>query len=99
MGQHIPGNAQNMNHNGPRSTENLHAKVTCETKTNQMVTMADQVQTHNHTHTRSADMLSRIYKNPNSKLRLEDLSNVDLLLDMDGDDLSTEELRRKTFST
>jgi hypothetical protein len=42
---------------------------------------------------RSADALSRLFENPNSKVRLEDLSTVDLLLDKDGDDL-TEQARR-----
>ena len=46
---------------------------------------------------RSADALSRIYKNPNSKPRLEDLSNVDLLLDADGDDLPTERIEEKNI--
>jgi RNase H-like domain found in reverse transcriptase len=41
---------------------------------------------------RSADALSRLFKNPNSKARLEDLSTVDLLLDKDGDDLTEQRL-------
>jgi hypothetical protein len=41
---------------------------------------------------RSADTLSRLFKNPNSKVRLEDLSTVDLLLDKDGDDLMEQRL-------
>ena len=65
-----------------------------------MVAMADQVQTQNHTHrqqNRSADVLSRIYKNPNSKPRLEDLSNIDLLLDVDGDNLPMERIKEKNI--
>ena len=46
---------------------------------------------------RSADTLSRIYKNPNSKPRLEDLSNIDLLLDADGDDLTAERIEEKNI--
>jgi hypothetical protein len=37
----------------------------------------------------SADTL---FKNPNSKARLEDLSTVDLLLNKDGDDLTEQRL-------
>jgi hypothetical protein len=44
---------------------------------------------------RSADALSRIFENPNSKARLEDLSTVDLLLDKDGDDLSEQRLAER----
>ena len=46
---------------------------------------------------RSADVLSRIYENPNSKPRLEDLSNIDLLLDVDGDDLTAERIEEKNI--
>jgi hypothetical protein len=41
---------------------------------------------------RSADALSRLFENLNSKARLEDLSTVDLLLDKDGDDLTEQRL-------
>jgi hypothetical protein len=41
---------------------------------------------------RSADALSQLFENPNSKARLEDLSTVDLLLDKDGDDLTEQRL-------
>jgi hypothetical protein len=44
---------------------------------------------------RSADAMSRIYENPNSKPGLEDLSTVDLLIDPEGDDLPEERLREK----
>lgn len=39
---------------------------------------------------RTADALSRIFENSNSKPQLEDLSTVDLMLDKDGDDLPME---------
>jgi hypothetical protein len=41
---------------------------------------------------RSADTLSQLFENPNSKARLEDLSTVDLLLDKDGDNLAEQRL-------
>ena len=41
---------------------------------------------------RSADALSRLFENPNSKAQLEDLSTVDLLLDKDGDDLTKQRI-------
>jgi len=44
---------------------------------------------------KSADALSRIYENPNSRPRLDDLSMADLLLDADGDDLPAERLEEK----
>jgi hypothetical protein len=44
---------------------------------------------------RSADALSRIFKNPNSKPHLDDLSMVDLLLDTEGDDLPAKWLKEK----
>ena len=37
------------------------------------------------------------YKNLNSKPRLEDLSNIDLLLDADGDDLPVERIEEKNI--
>jgi hypothetical protein len=44
---------------------------------------------------RSADAMSCIYENPNSKPGLEDLSTVDLLIDPEGDDLPEERLCKK----
>ena len=44
---------------------------------------------------RSADALSRIYENPNSKPRLDDMSTADLLLDLEGDDLPESRLLEK----
>src|SRR5271156_303445 len=44
---------------------------------------------------RSADTLSRIYENPNSKPRLDDMSTADLLLDLEGDDLPESRLLEK----
>jgi hypothetical protein len=44
------------------------------------------------TQNRSADALSRIFENPNSHANLEDLSTVDILLDMDGDDLTEQRM-------
>jgi hypothetical protein len=44
---------------------------------------------------RSADALSRLFENPNSKARLEDLSTVDLLLDKDDDDLTEQRLMER----
>lgn len=46
---------------------------------------------------RSADALSRIYENPNSKPHLDDLSMVDLLLDPEGDDLPAERLQERNI--
>ena len=43
----------------------------------------------------SADALSRLFENPNNKVRLEDLSTVDLLLDKDGDDLTEQRLAER----
>ena len=46
----------------------------------------------------SADALLRLFKNPNNKAQLEDLSTVNLLLDKDGEDLTEECLtERKMF--
>ena len=44
------------------------------------------------TQNRSADALSRIYENPNSKPNLDDLSTVDILLDTEGDDLTEQRI-------
>jgi hypothetical protein len=44
---------------------------------------------------RSADTLSRIFKNPNSKPHLDDLLMVDLLLDNEGDNLPAKRLKEK----
>jgi RNase H-like domain found in reverse transcriptase/Reverse transcriptase (RNA-dependent DNA polymerase)/Integrase zinc binding domain len=44
---------------------------------------------------RSADALSRLFENPNNKVRLEDLSTVDLLLDKDGDDLTEQRIAER----
>jgi len=43
----------------------------------------------------SADALSQLFENPNNKVRLEDLSTVDLLLDKDGDDLTEQRLTER----
>jgi hypothetical protein len=43
----------------------------------------------------SADAMSHIYENPNSKPGIDDLSTVDLLIDPEGDDLPEERLREK----
>ena len=44
---------------------------------------------------RSADAMSHIYENPNSKPRIDDLSTVDLLIDPEGDDLPEQCLQEK----
>ena len=44
---------------------------------------------------RSADAMSRIYENPNSKPGIDDLSTVDLLIDPEGDDLPEQRLQEK----
>ena len=44
---------------------------------------------------RSADAMSRIYENPNSKPGIDDLSTVDLLIDPEGDDLPEQHLQEK----
>jgi hypothetical protein len=41
---------------------------------------------------RSADAMSRIYENPNSKPGIDDLSTVDLLIDPERDNLPEERL-------
>jgi hypothetical protein len=43
----------------------------------------------------SADAMSHIYENPNSKPGLEDLSTMDLLIDPEGDNLPEERLCEK----
>jgi len=44
---------------------------------------------------RSADAMSRIYENPNSKPEIDDMSMVDLLIDPEGDDLPEQRLQEK----
>lgn len=44
---------------------------------------------------RSADAISRIYENSNSKPGIDDMSTVDLLIDPEGEDLPDERLREK----
>jgi len=46
---------------------------------------------------RSADALSRMYENPNSKIHVDDLSTADILLDKEGDDLTEQRLKEREF--
>ena len=45
----------------------------------------------------SADALSRVYENPNSKASVDDLSTADILLDKEGDDLTEQRLKEREF--
>jgi len=46
-------------------------------------------------HNRSADAMSRLYENPNSKPELDDMSTADLLIDPEGEDLPELRLQEK----